>query len=598
VRCFLSCFALLVFALSPFSFGKIKIDPTTSLVAETNNNTSAASSFKTQSNGNIGAGSVSKQDIHSLLYPGSRTKIYAHFMAWFGSSRHMNVGYSSTSASQVHRQIEDMLSRGIDGVIIDWYGPDNIEDVTSKLVMAEAEKHPGFVFAIMVDKGAIPRSGCSSCSAQQALVSELQYIAQTYFSSPAYMRWNGRPVVTNFDLDIHYTIDWNAVAAAAPGNPVFIFQHSGGFTHPLSSGSYSWVINSNDYGMSYLTNFYKAGLANSSKQAIGANYKGFNDTLASWGSNRIMGQQCGKTWLQTFAKINSYYNSSNPLDAIQLVTWNDYEEGTEIESGIDNCVSISASISGKTLSWKIDGDEATIDHYTVFISEDGNQLMPLTDVSTGNHSLNLDSYSLKGKYTLYVKAVGKPMLRNHTSEPVSYTASSSSISIGGSGPGGGAGSDISLALSASALTLDIGETGDLQVTVRPKSGSVNSAVALSCSDLPPGMSCFFLPGTVIPGNQPASARLMVSTVTTIARSQTDHLPIYAMWLPFGLAGVVFVDRKRIRRCLTTLLLAAVLLTLFSCGYDTRTAASGTYNLNVTATSSSMQSSAPLVVKVK
>src|SRR5439155_5872948 len=101
---------------------------------------------------------------------------------------------------------------------------------------------------------------------------------------------------------------------------------------------------------------------------IGGVYKGFNDTLASWGSNRITGQQCGQTWLQTFAKVNSFYNSGKQLDALQLVTWNDYEEGTEIESGIDNCFSVSAKMSGTALQWNITGNENTIDHYVVYIS--------------------------------------------------------------------------------------------------------------------------------------------------------------------------------------------------------------------------------------
>jgi hypothetical protein len=81
-----------------------------------------------------------------------------------------------------------MISRGIDGAIIDWYGPGSTSDTVTKLVMAEAEKHPGFSFAVMVDKGAIPRAGCGSCSAQQGLINELNYIAKTYYGSPAYLR--------------------------------------------------------------------------------------------------------------------------------------------------------------------------------------------------------------------------------------------------------------------------------------------------------------------------------------------------------------------------------------------------------------------------
>ncbi len=91
------------------------------------------------------------------------------------------------------------------------------------------------------------------------------------------------------------------------------------------------------------------------EETIGAAYKGFNDTLASWGSNRIMNQQCGQTWLETFSKINSMYNSGKPLPYLQLVTWNDYEEATEIESGIDNCLTVSASAAANSLQWSVNG---------------------------------------------------------------------------------------------------------------------------------------------------------------------------------------------------------------------------------------------------
>ena len=59
------------------------------------------------------------------------------------------------------------------------------------------------------------------------------------------------------------------------------------------------------------------------------------------------------------------------------MTWNDYEEGTEIESGIDNCLTLSASVAANTLQWTIIGNENTVDHYSVYISSDGENLMPL-----------------------------------------------------------------------------------------------------------------------------------------------------------------------------------------------------------------------------
>jgi hypothetical protein len=145
--------AILLFAFSTPSSASSYIVPTTTLASEISNNTSVAGGFSTQTNGNRAAGNVSKVDVHSLLYMGATTKVHAHLLLWLGPSNHMNIGYSSTYPAQIQRQIEDMISRGIDGVIIDWYGPNNAIDQAMHLVMAEVEKHPGFTFAIMIDEG-------------------------------------------------------------------------------------------------------------------------------------------------------------------------------------------------------------------------------------------------------------------------------------------------------------------------------------------------------------------------------------------------------------------------------------------------------------
>src|SRR6185503_15239562 len=127
----------------------------------------------------------------------------------------------------------------------------------------------------------------------------------------------------------------------------------------------------------------------------------------------VMQQQCGQTWLSTFAKANSMWSTSNQLAFFQLVTWNDYEEATEIETGIDNCVSVNASVAGSTLNWSVSGSESTIDHYTAFISSDGQDLMSLGDVPAGIHALDLGSFGFtSGTYSVYVKAVGKPSILN------------------------------------------------------------------------------------------------------------------------------------------------------------------------------------------
>src|SRR6202041_602287 len=305
---YLSVFVLAVLALACLPLclaADITINPTTTLSAQTFNNTSASSGFATQSNGNLGANNISKVNTHSLLFAGANTKIFAHLELWWGVPGHMNIGYSSIDPTHVKQQVEDMISRGIDGIVMVWYGPNNPIDQAAQLVMREAEQHPGFTFALMIDHGAIQWDSCVACSPQNALIAQLQYVESTFFSSPAYLRINGEPAITDFDIDLFYRVDWADVKDALATKPVFMFQNNSGFTHPDSEGAYSWVIpTTTDYGASYLASFYSTAAQFRTEQSWGAAYKGFNDSLASWGMHRTMGQQCGQTWLQTFADIN------------------------------------------------------------------------------------------------------------------------------------------------------------------------------------------------------------------------------------------------------------------------------------------------------
>jgi PKD repeat protein len=421
----------LALAVTTAVFGGTRtVVPTTTLSAETGNNTSSSSTFVTQSNGNIGQANISKAPTGKLLYSGSNTPIYAHFMGWFGQTNHMNVGYTSSDPGQVQRQVADAISRGISGFLLDWYGPKNsMPNNTAFVLKSEAEAQNGkFVFGVVYDGGSL--SACNAtagCDLTQQAISDLTYAYNNFEISPAYLKAGGQPVVLFFDADRYGTLNWPLIASSVPGNPLFIFRNDGGYTHPSTSGSFSWVggdFSTHLPALSYLDNFYGTSLTYPTDQTFGSSYKGFNDTLAPWGSNRVVYQQCGQTWLQTFSQAGSYFGSNtHQLQNFQIVTWNDYEEGTEIETGIDNCFVVSPSISGNTLNWTTSGNPNSIDHYTVFISSDGSNLMSLGDVPATATSFNLGAAGMApGTYTVYLKAVGMPSLTNKMSAAVTYSA--------------------------------------------------------------------------------------------------------------------------------------------------------------------------------
>ena len=154
-------------------------------------------------------------------------------------------------------------------------------------------------------------------------------------------------------------------------------------------------------------------------------------------------QQCGKTWLDTFSLAGKYYSASKPLEAMQLVTWDDYEEGSELETGIDNHVAISGQLQGSTLHWTVALDAAapdecvqavaggfdpasTLDHFTVYVSPsgDGEHLTLVADgVPASATSIDLAGKLSAGSWDVFVYATAKPSIRNHLSGAVPYVVS-------------------------------------------------------------------------------------------------------------------------------------------------------------------------------
>src|SRR5581483_2899913 len=338
---FRECIGLaLILALGGWQAEKPSESRTTTLDLLTRNNTSASNSFRGMQNGNAAPSNVSKLPLSSLLYAGNRTEIYARVVPFFlKTQKHVDVGYHSDDPAQADRQIEDMISRGIHGAIVDWYGRDQPDLGRTAFAYRDgAERHPGFRFVISEDKGALKDCARKSgCDISRHLIEDLNYAFDKFENSPAYLRRDGRPVVFFFDVN-QYPVDWNRVRKFVKANPFFIFRYAHAFSRAESDGGFSWVDHTGKRNMPYLDDFYKKALeAARSRSAIvvGSVYKGFDDRAASWSENRVTDQECGQIWLDTFDRVNRYFSVSKPLEFLQVVTWNDYEEGTEIESGID-----------------------------------------------------------------------------------------------------------------------------------------------------------------------------------------------------------------------------------------------------------------------
>jgi len=388
---------------------------------ELSGNTSASPRYR-GGKANAAPLSVSKVPIRSLLYEGSNTRIFTRFMPWFGDPKHRDVGYRSDDREQISRQVADMISRGIQGAIVDWYGPNSgAKNESTILLMKEAEQQ-NFEFAVSEDAGALGDCEKHGCNVTDQLIHDLKYAAEHFENSPAYIRFDEHPAIFFFGVE-KYSIDWKRVRHTLPLTPLFFFRNSGSFANNDADGAYSWIApetagSTDPMALQYLERFASKA-QQSSKIAMGSAYKGFDDADASWGKGRVIDQGCGQTWLSTFAVVGRFYSANHQLPALIIPTWNDYEEGTEIESGIDNCVEVKASIrDGKTLVWNISGRENTIDHISI-LQKNSSEWSEIGKFPPAQHSVTLRDLPVSaGTANLCVVAVGKPSMLNHSSGPI------------------------------------------------------------------------------------------------------------------------------------------------------------------------------------
>jgi hypothetical protein len=272
----------------------------------------------------------------------------AAYMPWFGQPGHINVGYSSQDRVVMEKQIQEAKQLGISAFVVNWYGQHHDFENKAYALMQQVAAENDFKIAILYDE-----NDSDPASETDDIISDLQYAYDRYIGPKAivprdaYLTYNGRPMILIFPKGGH--ADWARVRQA--GNswenpPLLIYKD----IHPQSAndfdGFYAWVNpgppgwqpNGSNWGEQYLNHFYKTMISDyPNKIAVGAAWPGFNDSKASWSQDRKMNSRCGRTFIDTLRLFRRYYDAQRPLPFLMIETWNDYEEGTAIERGVDNC---------------------------------------------------------------------------------------------------------------------------------------------------------------------------------------------------------------------------------------------------------------------
>lgn len=297
----------------------------------------------------------------------NNTKIYMHYMPWFetkASSANGQWGYHWTMANQNpdivdgngKRQIAShyypligpyhsgdeavienhlllMKYAGIDGILIDWYGTYDVNDFamikenTNQII--DLLDKVGLEYAIVYEDRfleAIVNAGLAA-TAVNAAKTDMNYLRQNYFSDPHYIHINDAPLLLNFGpITLTTPQDWTNVFSVLSASPTFLtLWYESAEAGANAAGEFSWVYQDN----SHISNFYNNQLPNLNV-VMGSAYPGFHDFYAEGGTSTTIGWTIAHNNGATLDETLSFAASEN-LDYLQLVTWNDFGEGTMFE---------------------------------------------------------------------------------------------------------------------------------------------------------------------------------------------------------------------------------------------------------------------------
>lgn len=229
-----------------------------------------------------------------------------------------------------------MKYAGIDGVIADWYGVHNVYDYplikrnTDSLFNQMSKT--GLQFAVCYEDATLRYvKSIGGIDTVQAAKEDFDYLQSNYFNSSNYIKINNQPLVLCFGPQVMKTqTQWQQTFSALSTKPRLLsLWYQGDVTGSQGSGEFSWVYS--DY-LTGLQNYYN-NRAPFQSTAFGSAYPGFKDFYAQggWGSNLFTLDHNGITTLQNTLNLAK----SSGLSNVQLITWNDFGEGTMIEPTLE-----------------------------------------------------------------------------------------------------------------------------------------------------------------------------------------------------------------------------------------------------------------------
>ena len=239
--------------------------------------------------------------------------------------------YMSTDAGVMGRQIDQARSANIDGFVSAWYGPTSNANQTETNLRTLLSLAQGKGFSI----GVLFETAGPFFHSRDDVQNALATLLRTHIASPAYLRWNGKPVIFFWApgnvprvAGQSALAAWQAIRAAVdPGHGSLWFAD--GFDMSLQGvfdGGYLYnVAWADDIGAPERQ--WAGRIRAAGGLWVGTVMPGWDDTRLAERGGRYRRDRQGGAWYQA-GWVGAA--SANP-DMIVITSWNEFVENTYIE---------------------------------------------------------------------------------------------------------------------------------------------------------------------------------------------------------------------------------------------------------------------------
>ncbi|MDQ8193916.1 hypothetical protein QEH59_05740 [Coraliomargarita sp. SDUM461004] len=251
--------------------------------------------------------------------------------------------YSSDNRAVVRYHLETAHAIGIHAFFVIWYGPGSDVDGLLPLILDEAQRI-GMKVAICYEEKLNwepYRHPKSRAEIVRTAIKDLSYVLGEYAMHPAYLRRNGDPFIFQFNFWGSDTMgprnilptEWSQIFDALPHPVVYARQNLNPEYHPGIAANYVWWTQD----VTYLEDFadYSRSMVDSGQLDFFMNMiaPGFDDSgVDGWGhGTRALPREGLSTLRDTFER-----SARGAPEVIQLVTWNDFNEGTALEPTVSD----------------------------------------------------------------------------------------------------------------------------------------------------------------------------------------------------------------------------------------------------------------------